>query len=77
MISSKPTVKHLGVHLDSRLRFNWHIAETVRKAKYTRTSLYPMLNHYSSIPVRFQFEPSSTRKNINQNHNQVVQHGEH
>lgn len=51
-ISWKPAVKYLGVHLDSRLRFNRHVTKTRKNAKNIRAAFYPVLNSRSPIPVR-------------------------
>ncbi|KAL5238718.1 hypothetical protein ACI65C_006128 [Semiaphis heraclei] len=50
-INWKTPVKYLGVLLDSRLRFNRHVTETVQKARRSRAALYPVLNHQSLIPT--------------------------
>lgn len=51
-ISWRPSVKYLGVYLDSRLKLNRHVAEITKKAKSIRAALYPILNARSPIPVR-------------------------
>ncbi len=40
-ISEKTCVKYLGIHLQSNLKFNYHINEIIKKSNLTIRSLYP------------------------------------
>lgn len=51
-IKWQPTVKYLGVTLDSGLKFNNHIVQSTTKARRIRAALYPMLNSHSPLPIQ-------------------------
>ena len=48
-IAWEPTVKYLGVHIDSKLTFNEHISRTVKKIGIAIKMLYPFINRKSLL----------------------------
>ncbi|CAH1384237.1 unnamed protein product [Tenebrio molitor] len=48
-IQTKPSVKYLGVHLDSRLTFHTHVNKTLEKARKTFNALFPLMNKKSKL----------------------------
>jgi hypothetical protein len=48
-IITKPSVKYLGVHLDSRLTFHTHVNKTLEKARKTFNALFPLMNRKSKL----------------------------
>jgi hypothetical protein len=50
-IDPQPTVKYLGVHLDSRLNFKQHLGKTKAKAEAALKTLYPLMARRSKLNV--------------------------
>jgi hypothetical protein len=48
-IQTKPSVKYLGVHFDSRLTFHTHVNKTLEKARNTFNALFPLMSKNSKL----------------------------
>ena len=48
-IPYSPSVKYLGLNLDSKLTFHIHITKTVNKAYYALSILYPLFKSYTLL----------------------------
>ena len=44
-------VKYLGIIFNYNLGFKKHIKITLQKVRGTRTALYPIIHHYSALPL--------------------------
>jgi hypothetical protein len=51
-IKTTPSVKYLGVHLDTRLVYHKHIDKTIQKARITLNSVYPLLNKTNKLTIK-------------------------
>ncbi|UYV77902.1 hypothetical protein LAZ67_15002762, partial [Cordylochernes scorpioides] len=54
-ISWADHAKYLGVTLDSKLKFNLHVQNTIRKAKIAKISLSSLLNFKSNLTTKHKF----------------------
>lgn len=52
----KNKVKYLGITIDSKLHMHQHVKIATQKAKGARTSLYPILNNKSPIPLKTKIQ---------------------